>query len=334
MRTRREFLFAGGAGVCSLALPRASLGQQQPSTVARIGFLASRSRSSVSNPDLLYDAFSQGMRDLGYVAGKNLVIEWRFADGNYERLPGFATELVRLKVDLIVTHGPQGTEAAQRATKTIPIVAAAVIDPVGGGFAASLGRPSGNITGLTNMHEDLGPKQLELLRIMVPGLSRIAVVANPSNSAHPAVVKSLQAAAQRFDIRVLPVNASTLDDIGRAFATMRRERVGAAILLSDNFLLVQGQKIAALALVNRIPSLFPFREQVEVGGLMGYSANLPDLYRRAATYVDKILKGAKPGELPIEQPTKFYLVVNRKTARTLGLTIPAELLLRADEVIE
>jgi len=334
MKTRRGFLFTGGAGVCSLALPRASLGQQQPPQVARIGFLASRSRSTASNPDGLYDAFSQGMRDLGYVTGKNLLIEWRFADGNYERLPGFAAELVRLKVDLIVTHGPQGTQAAQRATKTIPIVTAAVIDPVGGGFAASLGRPGGNITGLSNMHEDLGPKQLELLRIIVLGASRIAVVANPSNSAHPAVVKSLQAAAQRFDIRVLPVNASTLDDIGRAFAMFKRDRVDAAILLSDNLLLTQQQKIAALALVYRVPSLFPFREQVEVGGLMAYSADLADLYRRAATYVDRILKGAKPGELPIERPTKFYLVVNRKTARTLGVTIPEELLLRVDEVIE
>jgi putative ABC transport system substrate-binding protein len=327
---RRAFIAMVGGSV--LAAPLVAEGQ--PAQIARIGFLASRSRSTVSNPDSLYDAFSQGMGDLGYVLGKNLVIEWRFAEGNYERLPSLAAELVRLKVDLIVTHGPQGAEAAQRATKTIPIVVAAIIDPVGGGFAASLARPGGNITGLSNMHEDLGPKQLELLRVMVPRLSIVAVVANPSNSAHPAVIKSLKAAARPFDIRVLPLNASTLDEIERAFATMRREQVRASILLSDNFLLVHGQKIAALALVYRIPSLFPFREQVEAGGVMSYSADLTDLYRRAATYVDKILKGAKPGELPIERPTKFHLVINLKTAKALGLTIPQTLQLRADRVIE
>jgi ABC-type uncharacterized transport system substrate-binding protein len=325
----------GLAVILTVSLVLAPLAvEAQPAQIARIGFLAARSPSTVANPDSLYDAFSQGMRDLGYVPGTNLVIEWRFAEGNYERLPGLAAELVGLRVDVIVTHGPQGTEAAQRVTKTIPIIAAAIIDPVGGGFATSLGRPGGNITGLSNMHEDLGPKQLELLRAMVPRLSLVAVVANPSNAAHPAVIKSLEAAARRFDIRVLPLKARTLDEIENAFATMRREQVRASILLSDNFILVQGQKIAALALMNRIPSLFPFREQVEGGGLMSYSADLTDLYRRAATYVDKILKGAKPADLPVEQPTKFELVINLKTAKALGLTIPQTLLLRADQLVQ
>ena len=330
--TRRAFLIAAGAWL-TLARASASFAQQQPK-VWRIGFLAMRSRSTPSNPDVYYDAFVQGMRELGYVEGKNLVIEWRFADGKYERLPGLAAELVRMKVEVIVTHSAAGPQAAQRATSTIPIVFVTASDPVGSGFAVSLARPGGNLTGLSNIVSEVSPKHIELLKTMIPKLSRVAVLQNPGNSFHPANLKSIQAAAQQVGIKVLPVDARAPDEIERGFATMTRERAEAVIVAADAFFVQQRRQIAELALKNRLPSMFPFREDVQAGGLMSYGQNLADSYRRAATYVDKILKGAKPGELPIEQPTRFHLAINRKTAKALGLNITNELLLRADEVIE
>ena len=331
MTTRRRIVIALGASV--LAAPLTSFAQQQ-TNVRRIGFLGSRSRSTPSNPDVFYDAFMQGMRELGYVEGKNLVIEWRFADGKSERLSGLAAELVQMKVEVIVTHGTPPTQMAQRATSTIPIVTAVVVDPVSSGFAASLARPGGNITGLSDITLDVSPKRIELLKIIMPTLSHVAILLNPGNPAHPGVLKIVQAAAQQLRIKVLPVDARAPEDIERGFATMKRERAGAVIVASDGFFLGQGRQIAELAVKYRMPSMFPYRENVVAGGLMSYGQNLTDLYRRAATYVDKILKGAKPGELPIEQPTRIHLAINRKTAKTLGLPIPNELLLRADEMIE
>ena len=274
------------------------------------------------------------MRELGYAEGRNLVIEWRFADGKYEPLAGLADELVRLKVELIVTHGNAAIQAARGATSTIPIVTAAANDPIGSGFVASLARPGGNLTGLSNISVDLSPKHVELLKIMMPRLSRVAIFVNFGNSSHSAILKSLQAAAQQAGMKVMPVEARTPDEIARGFAALARERAEAVVIPSDAFYIQQRQQISEVALKVRMPSIFPFREHVAAGGLMSYGQDLADHYRRTATYADKILKGAKPGDLPIEQPTKIHLAINLKTAKALGLTIPRELLLRADEAIE
>jgi putative ABC transport system substrate-binding protein len=327
---RRKLLVAFGLG--ALAAPLVSVAQQQRK-IWRIGFLAPRSRPTSSVPDV-YSAFPQGMRELGYVEGKNFVIEWRFADGKFERLPGLAAELVQMKVDVIVAAGTVATEVAQRATTTIPIVIAASVDPVGSGFVKSLARPGGNITGLSLATSDFSPKHLELLMTVVPKLSRVAVLVSPDNSAHPGVLKSIQATAQKLGVQVLPVSAPTPDDIERGFAMMKRERAEAVIVAADAFFVLQRRQIVELALKHRLASMATNREYAAAGGLMSYGQNVADFYRRAATFVDKILKGAKPGELPIEQPAIFELVINRKTAKTLGIAIPQELLLRADRVIE
>ena len=330
MLTRRRLLVGLGLGVLSPAFPLLA----QQSKLARIGFLAVNSRSAASNHDDYYGAFVQGMRELGYVEGRNLVIEWRFADGKYERIPELAGELVRMNVDAIVTHSTPATQALQRATSTIPIVTAVVVDPVASRLAASLARPGGNITGLSNIAIDLSAKQIELLKIMVPNLSRVAVLVNPGTSFHPAYVKTVQAAAQHVGISAASVDASTPAEIERGFAKMTRERVQAMIVAADGFFLGQGRHIADVALKSRVPVISPWRQHVAVGGLMSYGQNIADYFRQAASYVDKILKGAKAGELPFEQPTRIHLALNRKTATSLGIKIPAELILRADEVIE
>ena len=331
MNTRRKLLLALVAG--ALAAPLGALAQQQ-GKIRRIGFLAARSRSILANPDVYYEAFEQGLRELGYVEGKNIAIEWRFADGNIERLPGLAAELVRMKVEIIVTHGTVATQTAQRATGTIPIVFAAATEPVGSGFAKTLTRPGGNTTGLALIATDVSPKHLELLRLMIPKLSRVAFLMNPDTSSHAPILKSVQAAAQSIGVKVLPVNARNADEFERGFDLMARERSNAVIIPPDTFYIGLRRELATLALKKRMPTMFSFREQVMAGGLMSYGQNLTDHYRRAATYVDKILKGAKPGELPIDQPDKIHLAINRKTAKTLGIAIPQEILLRADEVIE
>jgi len=261
-------------------------------------------------------------------------MEWRFADGKYERLPGLAADLVRLNPEVIVTHSTPATEALQRATKTIPIVFGSATDPVASGFAMSLARPGGNITGLSLMNIDVSQKYLELLKTLVPRLSRAAVLMNPGSSYHPAILKGVQAAARPLGVTLLPVDARTPDDLERGFAAMGRERAEAVIVLSDAFFLGRRRQIAELAVQRRLPSMFSFREQVEAGGLVSYGQNVADFYRSAATYVHKILEGARPGELPIDQPTKIHLAINRKTAKAIGLAIPRELLVRADEVIE
>ena len=325
---RRAFLFALGAG--ALATPISSFAQQS-SRIWRIGYLSPRVRMD----SLPYErAFLQGMSELGYVEGKNVVVEWRFADGAYERLPYLAAELLRLNVDVIVAPSSSAIRAAQQATKTTPIVFISTGDPVGSGFVASLAQPGGNITGLSNTNLDVSAKLLELLVTMVPKLSRVAVLGNPGSSTHSAILKNVRAAAlTRVGVRVLSVEARTREEIERGFARMTQEHADSVIVAADAFLNQQAQYIAPLALKRRLPSISQPRIYVEAGGLMSYGQNTAESYRHAATYVDKILKGAKPADLPVEQPTKFELVVNLKTAKALGLTIPESIRIRADEVI-
>jgi putative ABC transport system substrate-binding protein len=325
---RREFLFALGAGALVTSVPSFA---QQPPRVWRIGYLSPRVRMD----SLPYErAFLHGMSELGYVEGKNVVVEWRFADGAYERLPYLAAELVRLDVDVIVAPSSSAIRAAQQATTTTPIVFISTGDPVGSGFVASLARPGGNITGLSNTNLDVSAKLLELLVAIVPKLSRVAVLGNPGSSTHSAILKNVQAAAlTRVGVRVLSVEARTREEIERGFARMTQERADGVIVAADAFLNQQAQYIAPRALKRRLPSISQPRVYVEAGGLMSYGQNTAESYRHAATYVDRILKGAKPAELPVEQPTKFELVVNLKTAKALGLTIPESIRIRADEVI-
>jgi len=274
------------------------------------------------------------MRELGLVEGKNFIIEWRFADGKYERLPGLAAELVRLNIDVIVAGTTLSVQAARQATKTVPIVMVAVPDPVGEGFAASLSRPGGNITGLSNIVTEVSIKHLELLRAAVPKLSRVAVLINPLNPSDSLILEQIYGAAYARGLNVFPVEASTASQIEAGFGAMTRARTEALIVAADSYFDVQRDQIAKLAVKNRLPTIFSNREMTDAGGLMSYGQDLADHYRRAATYVDKILKGAKPGSLPIEQPTVLELVINQRTARALGLTIPRELELRADKMIE
>jgi putative ABC transport system substrate-binding protein len=328
--TRRKLLVALGAGL--FATPLRAFAQQQ-GKVWRVGFLSLSVR-----PDALdshfYGAFPRGMRELGYIEGKNLVIEWRFADGKVERLPALAAELVRQKVDIIVTAATAATSAAQKATTTLPIVMGIVADPVGSGFVKSLAHPGGNITGLSSIAGDLSPKHLEMLLSIVPKLSRVAVLVNPSNPAHTTTLKNVQVAAQRISVKVLPAEAQTPQEIENAFSRMAREKAGALIVTRDEFFNQQVRQIAELAAKSRLPTICGLREYVEAGGLLSYGSSISDIFRRAATYVDKILKGAKPADLPVEQPTKFELIINRKTAKMLDLTIPQSLLISADKVIE
>ena len=329
MNCRRKLLVVLGAS--ALVAPFRSFAQQQ-GKVWRVGFLSLRRPASLDS-DFLGE-FPQGMRELGYVEGKNLVIEWRFADGEVERLPVLAAQLVRLKVDVIVASSTQAVSVAQKATSTVPIVMGNSGDPVGSGFVKSLAHPGGNITGLSNINVDLTPKLLEMLLSMVPKLSRVAVLVNPANSSHSARLKSVQTAAQRVRVRILPVEAKTAQEIEPAFSMMRRENAGAVIVHSDAIFNAQVRQIAELAEKHRLLSIAGIREYVDAGCLMSYGPSFASMYRRAATYVDKIFKGAKPADLPVEQPTKFEFVINRKTAKALGLTIPQSLLVSADKVIE
>ena len=303
---------------------------QQQASVWRVGFLALGSSASLGSENS--DAFLKGMRELGYIEGKNLVVEWRFADGSFERLPGLAVDLVRLKVDVIVAVASAAIGAAQKATTTIPIVMATTGDPVGSGFVKSLARPGGNITGLSNMGGETGGKLLELLLSVVPKLSRVAVLVTPTSTTFRAILESVQGAGQKAGVKVLVTEASTPQEIENAFAMMARENAGAVIVGAAPFFGVQRQQIADLALKYRLPSMYGNRAYVEAGGLMGYGGVRTENYLRSAIYVDKILKGAKPGDLPVEQPTLFELAVNLKTAKYLGLTIPPTILLRAEVI--
>ena len=327
--TRRQLLIALSA---SALAPLASFAQQR-GKLWRIGFLVAGTRPASMDAHYI-GAFARGLRELGYVEGKNFEFEWRFGDGNYQRLPALAAELVGLKVDLLVTGGTVANRALQQATTTIPIVNATMSDPVESGLVASLSRPGGNITGLSLTTSDMSPKHIELAKLMLPKLSRLAVLVNFGNPAHPATAKSIEANAKKLVVRVQKLDARNPDGIQRNFAIMKRERADAVIVLVDAFFLSQRQQLAELALKNRLPSIFSAQEHVEAGGLMSYGQSLTDLYRRAAGFVDKIIKGAKPADMPIEQPAVFSLAINRTTAKALGLTIPQELLLRADKVIE
>ena len=274
-----------------------------------------------------------GLRELGYVEGKNVIIEYRSADGKYERLPGLAAELVQMKVDVILAGGTPAVQAAQQATTTIPIVMVRTGDPVGMGLVASLARPGRNITGLSNIIVEVASKYLELLRVAIPKLSRVTVLANPANPIHPDFLKRIQT-EKTNTVKISPAQAGTASEIEAAFGAMKQERPGALIVLPDPFFFAQAPRIAELAAQQRLPTMFWTRDAVESGGLMSYGQNNAEHYYRAATYIDKILKGAKPADLPVERPTKIELVINLKTAKAIGLTIPQQLLLQADKVIE
>ncbi len=279
------------------------------------------------------DAFRQGLRELGYREGQNIAIEYRYAAGKYERLPDFATELVRLKVDVIVTESSIATQAGRSATTTIPNVMALVGDPVGAVLIRSLTRPGANITGVTSLSLDLVGKQMEMLKEMVPGLDRVAVVWNPGHMGHPRTTPGARAAARTLGLELQLTEVRSLYDLGQAFAELTRKRPGALIAMSDPLYDAHQKWIADFAMQNRLPTAYT-KAFAEYGGLISYGARFPDLYKNAAVYVGKILKGAKPADLPVEQPTRFELVVNRKTANALGLAIPLTILLRADRVIE
>ena len=324
---RRTFLAVTGALL--LAAPLAAEAQQA-AKVFRIGFLGSGGPADHA-PRVA--SFRQGLRDLGYVEGRTATIEYRLAEGKMERLPALAAELVALKVDVIVASGTPTALAAKNATTTIPIVFATSGDPVGT-LVASIARPGGNVTGLSLVGPELVARQLQLLKEAVPKASRVAFLSNPDNPYTPVMVKEVEAAARSFKVRMQRVESRGGAATDAAFDAMARERPNALLVLFDPVLTGQRARISELANKHRLPSMCPHREYAEDGGLMAYGASLTDLYRRAATYVDKILKGAKPGDLPVEQPTKFELVINLKTAKARGLTIPPSLLARADEIIQ
>jgi ABC-type uncharacterized transport system substrate-binding protein len=320
--------FALTAVLFALSFPAQA---QQPKKVPRIGFLSGSPPSSIKAST---EAFRQGLRDLGYVEGKNIVIEWRSAEGKSDRLPALAADLVRLKVDLIVTAGPLVTRAAKEATSTIPIVMVQDPDPVGNGFVASLARPGGNITGLSRLAPELSGKQLELLKEIVPKLSRVAVIGTSTRPGNAQTLREVELAAGAFGVQLQYLDILSPKDIETAFQAAVRERAdGALWFVTGSIGNPHRKKIADLAVSSRLPVIYFLRDHVEAGGLMSYGVNEVDLYRRAATYVDKILKGTKPADLPVEQPTKFELVINLKTAEQIGVTMPQWLLMRADRVI-
>ena len=319
--------FALCALLIALCLP---VEAQQPNKVRRIGFL-----TLLAKPDPYEAAFLMGLRDLGYTDGRNISIEYRRAAGKVDRLPALAEELVRLKVDLIVAHATPVVQAAKNATTTIPIVMLGAADPVRSGFVASLARPGGNITGNSNIQPELAGKRFELLREIVPKLSRVAFLAHGGDPAHKLFVKEAQDAAEGFRIQIRPVVISKAEEIEAAFSIMNRERAE-ALIVQPLFIraLGQGQKIADLAVRNHMLAVSDGNGFAEAGGLLFYGPDLTARYRRAATFVDKILKGAKPADLPVEQPTKFELIINLKAAKQIGLTIPPNVLARADKVMQ
>jgi len=325
---RRAFLTLVTGGL--LAAPLAAEAQQ-PGRVYRIGFLGPAAEG-VYTDSLL--SLSTGLRELGYVEGKNIVFEYRFAEDKYERLPDLAAGLVRDKVDVIVVHSTPGTRAAKQATRTIPIVMVNVADPVGTGLVARLARPGGNITGVSNIDVGLAAKRLELLKEVLPKLSLVGVLRNPNNPSGELQFKETQAAARSLGINIQLFDVRDRKELESAFSVMAKARADAFTVMGDPLFLSQQKHIANLATTTRLPSVFARNENVEAGGLMSYGPTFADQFRQAVTYVDKIFKGEKPGDLPVENPTRMYLVINLKTAKALGLTIPPSLLLRADQVIE
>jgi putative tryptophan/tyrosine transport system substrate-binding protein len=304
---------------------------QQPNKVPRIGFL------SLSSPAALaarIEAFRQGLRELGYVEGKNIVIEYRYAEGKLERIRALSAELVHLKVNIIVTAGPSATRPAKEATSTIPIVMAFDTDPVANGFVASLARPGGNITGLSTLSPEISGKQLEFLKEIVPKLSRVAVFGSSIAPGNAQALKEIEVAAEAFGVKLQYLEVRDAKDIETAFRAASKGRADAVLVLPSPITLSQRRQVVDLAANSRLPAIYWATEFVEAGGLMTYSVSFTDLFRRAATYVDKILKGTKPADLPVEQPTKFEFVINLKTAKQIGLTIPPNVLARADKVIK
>jgi putative tryptophan/tyrosine transport system substrate-binding protein len=324
--TRRDALAAGAA----IAALFPVLAFAQSVKVWRLGFLSARSRDSA----IEVPPFVEGMRELGYVEGKNIRYEWRFADGKYERLRALADELVALKVDVIAASGTPTVQAAQQATREIPIVMVAVVDPVRLGFVASLARPGGNITGVSNMNEEVWRKQFDLLVETLPGLTRVAVLVNPGEQFSEAAFRSVEAAARRHNTNIVRVGARSAAEIDRAFVTMKQERAQALVVVGGAFFVQQRSQLTDLASKARLPAVYYRREYVEAGGLMSYGRNAAIGYRRAATYVDKVFKGASPADLPVEQPTVIEVVVNRKAAKELGITFPPQVLVQADKIIE
>lgn len=338
MHRRRTLITALGAGVFSTTFGNSisAFAQAQPKPVDkvwRVGFLAPGSRPASIDASFT-GGFPRGMRELGYVEGKNWVIDWRFANGEVAPLPDLAAELVQLKPDVLVSAGPAAISALQKATSTIPIVMGTVVDPVASGLVKSLARPGGNTTGNSVNVVEISSKYLELLLGMAPRLTRVAVLLNPANNAYTALLASIQASAQKTSVTLLPVEARNLAEIEAAFARMKQDQAGAVIVQPDPAFNRQVSAIAQLALKHRLPSIGSFRDYADAGCLMSYGPSFTESFRRAAYFVDRIFKGAKPADLPIEQPTRFELFINGKTAKALGLTIPQSLLITAEAVIE
>jgi putative ABC transport system substrate-binding protein len=306
---------------------------QQAAKVFRIGILG---HFPPTEPEVsrLWEGFLQGLRELGYVEGQNIVIERRYSEGRFERLPALAAELVGLRVDLILATATPGAVAAKQATSTIPIVMTHHSDPVGTGLVASLAKPGGNITGLSLLSPEIAVKRLDLLKQVVPKISRVAVLSNPANQSHPLTLKEIEVAARSLKVRLQVLEAQEPMDLAGAFSAAERESAGALIVLADAMFFGHRTLIAERAAKGRLPMIGVERGYATAGGLLAYGADLRENFRRAALYVDKILKGAKPADLPVEQPMRFELVINLKTAKTLGLTIPQSVLFRADQVIQ
>ena len=328
MNKRRKVIVALGASALAGA---GAVRAQAPATVRRIGLL---SQFSPSDDAPWHQAFRLGLRDLGWVEGKNISIEYRYAEGRHDRLPDLAADLVRLKVDVIATTATSDALAAQKATRAIPIVMVAGGDPVANGLVESLARPGGNVTGLSQMPQELSGKRLELLKEMVPKLSRVAVLWNPQSASATLNWKEIQQPARQLGIQLHSLEVRSPNDLDKAFEAAIRARAGALAILPDPVITTNLKRIADLAAKSRLPSIYQSSDFADAGGLVTYGPDRADLFRRAATYVDKILKGTKPGDLPVEQPTKLELVVNLKTAKALGITIPQSVLFRADRVIE
>jgi putative ABC transport system substrate-binding protein len=313
-----------------IAVPLAA-GAQPAGKVARVGFLGNSTAALEAN---LVGPFREGLRDLGYVEGQNVRIEYRWAEGKYERFPALIAELAALKIDVLVTAGTPAALAVKKAAPTFPLVMVAVGDPVATGLVADLGRPGGNMTGLSSIAPDLEGKRLELLREVTPRLTHVAVLWNPANSFHVGSLKETRAAAQVLGIKVLALAVRSAEQFADAFAAIERERPGGLVVLADRVFLHHRARIADFTLHHRLPGVNAHREMVDAGGLMSFGPNYGDLHRRAATYVDRILKGARAADLPVEQPSTFELIINLKTARALGLTIPPAVLARAAQLVE
>jgi putative tryptophan/tyrosine transport system substrate-binding protein len=326
---RREFIIVLGSAAAWPVVGRAA----QSGAVPKIGYLSPG--SSVVGPLARHDAFLKGLAELGYADGKNIAIEYRFADGAFDRLPSLATDLVELKVDVIVAVVTQASLAAKNATKTIPVVMVSVSDPVGSGLVASLPRPGANITGTSSMTAEVAGKSLELLKEVIPALSQAAVLWNPSNAVFQTqILRETEVAAKVLRVKLQPFGVRGPNELDAAFAAMSEAHTGALLVLADPMFALYQTRIVDLADHRHLPAMYGLREDAAVGGLMAYAPDYAELYWRAAAYVDKILKGTKPADLPVEQPTKFHLVINLKSAKGLGLEIPSKVLALADEVIE